>query len=42
MNGRILATGDKCWVILPANPMECATIFPRPLSYLAVATNDLW
>lgn len=40
--GEILAlTGDKCWVILPGLPMDCATIFNPPLSYLAVYGGGL-
>lgn len=34
--------GDECLVVLPGMPMECATIFPPPLSYLAVAASDAW
>ena len=34
--------GDECLVALPGVPMECATIFPPPLSYLAVAASDAW
>ena len=34
--------GDDCLVALPGVPMECATIFPPPLSYLAVAASDAW
>ena len=34
--------GSDCWVILPGMPMQLATIFPPPLSYLAVYASTVW
>ena len=39
---RPLIAGEECLVVLPGNPMEAATIFPPPLSCLALYASDLW
>ena len=34
--------GDECVVVLPATPIEAATLFPPPLVWVATRMNDLW
>ena len=34
--------GDECVVVLPATPLEAATLFPPPLAWVATRVNDLW
>ena len=34
--------GEKCVVVIPATPLEAATLFPLPLAWFATRTNDLW
>ena len=34
--------GDECVVVLPATPLEAATLFPPPLAWVATRMNDLW
>jgi len=34
--------GDECVVVLPATPIEAATLFPPPLAWVATRMNDLW
>jgi len=34
--------GDECVVVLPATPIEVATLFPPPLAWVATRMNDLW
>jgi len=34
--------GDRCVVVLPATPLDAATLFPPPLAWVATRMNDLW
>jgi len=34
--------GDKCVVVIPATPLEAATLFPPPLAWVATRMNDAW
>ena len=34
--------GEECVVVLPATPLEAATLFPAPLAWFATRVNDLW
>ena len=34
--------GEKCVVIIPATPLEAATLFPPPLAWVATRMNDAW
>ena len=34
--------GEECVVVLPATPLEAATLFPPPLVWVATRLNDLW
>jgi lysophospholipase L1-like esterase len=34
--------GEKCVVVIPATPLEAATLFPPPLVWVATRMNDAW
>ena len=34
--------GPECVVVLPGMPMDLATLFPPPLSYVAIAASEVW